>query len=82
MAKTSSKGGSTLTADDKTFLKLACTEAKAGYEEGGCPIGSVIAEGKRLVAQGRNQRFRAATRSPMARWTRCARPDGRRATRG
>lgn len=47
---------STLTAADIKFLKLACTEAKAGYEEGGCPIGSVIAEGDRLVAQGRNQR--------------------------
>jgi cytosine deaminase len=56
MAKTSSTGGSPLTADDKTFLKLACAEAKAGYEEGGCPIGSVIAEGGRLVAKGRNQR--------------------------
>ena len=47
---------STLTAADIKFLKLACAEAKAGYEEGGCPIGSVIAEGDRLVAQGRNQR--------------------------
>jgi len=45
-----------LTAADRKFLELACAEAKAGYEEGGCPIGSVIAEGDRLVGRGRNQR--------------------------
>jgi cytosine deaminase len=56
MAKATTKAGSRLTAADKKFLKLACAEAKAGYAEGGCPIGSVIAEGERLVAQGRNQR--------------------------
>jgi cytosine deaminase len=50
---------SQLTADDARFLKLACAEAKAGYEEGGCPIGSVLAEGSRLVAKGRNQRVQA-----------------------
>ncbi len=47
---------SKLTAADHKFLQLACAQAKAGYEEGGCPIGSVIAEGDRLVAEGRNQR--------------------------
>jgi cytosine deaminase len=35
---------------------MAYEEALAGYEEGGCPIGSVLAEGDRLVARGRNRR--------------------------
>src|SRR5262249_12426629 len=45
-----------LTAIDAGFLRLAYEEAKAGFDEGGCPIGSVLAEGERLIARGRNQR--------------------------
>lgn len=45
-----------LTDADKTFLRMAYDEAKAGYEEGGCPIGSVLARDGVLVSQGRNQR--------------------------
>ena len=45
-----------LTATDRKFLRLAYEEAKAGYDEGGCPIGSVLARGDELVSQGRNQR--------------------------
>lgn len=45
-----------LSETDRKFLRLAYEEAKAGYEEGGLPIGSVLAEGERLIAQGRNQR--------------------------
>ena len=41
---------------DRRFLRIAYDEAKAGYEEGGCPIGSVLAEGDQLIAKGRNQR--------------------------
>jgi len=41
---------------DAKFLRLAFEEAKAGFDEGGCPIGSVLAEGDRLIARGRNQR--------------------------
>ncbi len=41
---------------DAKFLRMAYEEALAGYDEGGCPIGSVLAEGDRLVARGRNQR--------------------------
>jgi len=41
---------------DRKFLKIAYDEAKAGYDEGGCPIGSVLARGDMLVSQGRNQR--------------------------
>lgn len=46
----------TMTQMDKKFLRLAYEEALAGYNEGGCPIGSVLAEGDKLIAQGRNQR--------------------------
>ena len=46
----------TLTATDRKFLAMAYDEAKAGYDEGGCPIGSVVAEGERLISRGRNQR--------------------------
>lgn len=41
---------------DRRFLDLAFEEAKAGFDEGGCPIGSVLARGDKLIAQGRNQR--------------------------
>ncbi|MEM9676682.1 MAG: nucleoside deaminase [Pseudomonadota bacterium] len=45
-----------LNTTDSTFLRLAYEEAKAGFDEGGCPIGSVLAKGDELIAQGRNQR--------------------------
>ena len=45
-----------LSAVDAKFLRMAYEEALAGFNEGGCPIGSVLAEGERLVARGRNQR--------------------------
>ena len=41
---------------DKKFLRLAYEEALAGFNEGGCPIGSCLAHGDQLIAQGRNQR--------------------------
>ena len=41
---------------DAKFLRIAYEEALAGFNEGGCPIGSSLAEGDRLIAQGRNQR--------------------------
>lgn len=45
-----------LTASDKRFLREAYDEAKAGLDEGGCPIGSELARGEQLVSKGRNQR--------------------------
>lgn len=45
-----------LSDTDKKFLRLAYQEAKEGYDEGGCPIGSVLARGEELIAAGRNQR--------------------------
>ena len=46
----------TMTDDDRRLLRIAYDEAKAGFDEGGCPIGSVLARGGEVVAQGRNQR--------------------------
>lgn len=45
-----------MTEDDTRLLRIAFEEARAGFEEGGCPIGSVLARGGAVVAQGRNQR--------------------------
>lgn len=45
-----------LTETDKRLLRVAYHEAKAGFDEGGCPIGSVLARGGYIVSQGRNQR--------------------------
>ncbi|MFN0193463.1 MAG: nucleoside deaminase [Aestuariivirga sp.] len=45
-----------LSETDKKFLRIAYEEAKAGFDEGGCPIGSVLARGDKLVSRGRNQR--------------------------
>jgi cytosine deaminase len=45
-----------LTETDRKFLQIAYQEALAGFDEGGCPIGSVLAESDRLISQGRNQR--------------------------
>ena len=45
-----------LSETDAGFLKTAYDEARSGFDEGGCPIGSVLARGDQLVSQGRNQR--------------------------
>ncbi len=45
-----------LTDTDRRMLRIAYEEAKAGFDEGGCPIGSVLARGDAVVAQGRNRR--------------------------
>ena len=47
---------SDLTAVEAKFLRMAYEEALTGYHEGGFPIGSVLAQGDRLIARGRNQR--------------------------
>ena len=41
---------------DEKFMKLAFSEAEAGYREGGCPIGSVLESNGKVIAKGRNQR--------------------------
>ena len=41
---------------DRRFAELAFMEAKMSADNGGLPIGSVLAKGERLIASGHNQR--------------------------
>ena len=41
---------------DKQMLKIAYDEAKKGFDEGGCPIGSVLARDGQEISRGHNQR--------------------------
>lgn len=41
---------------DREFMALAFDEAKAGYEEGGVPVGAVMVKEGRAVGRGRNRR--------------------------
>lgn len=68
-----------LNDSDQKFLRLAYDEAKAGFDEGGCPIGSVLARGDQLIAQGRNQRVQGG--DPIAHGEMdCLRKAGRQKT--
>ena len=42
-----------LNDQDTRLLRVSYEEAKAGFDEGGCPIGSVLARAGEVVAQGR-----------------------------
>jgi cytosine deaminase len=44
------------TDDDSGFMRLALEEAHRGYDEDGVPVGSVLVENRRIVAQGHNRR--------------------------
>ncbi len=64
---------------DQKFLRIAYDEARAGFDEGGCPIGSVLAQGDHLIAQGRNQRVQGG--DPIAHGEMdCLRKAGRQKT--
>lgn len=41
---------------DRRFVELAFLEAKKSADNGGLPIGSVLARGDKLIASGHNQR--------------------------
>ncbi len=41
---------------DRRFAELAFMEAKKSADNGGLPIGAVLAKGERLIASGHNQR--------------------------
>ncbi|MDZ4736421.1 MAG: nucleoside deaminase [Rhodospirillaceae bacterium] len=65
------------TETDRVMMKAALREAREGYEEGGVPVGSVIAEGDTLLASGRNRRVQDS--NPVAHAeTDCLRQAGRR----
>ena len=61
-----------LTETDRRFLRIAYEEAKASFDEGGCPIGSVLARGdaadreaamrlaRQVVEAGRSAGFRSS----------------------
>jgi cytosine deaminase len=44
------------TDDDHKLMRVALEEARRGYDTGGVPVGSVLVENGRLVAQGHNRR--------------------------
>lgn len=45
-----------ISENDKQMLQIAYDEAQSGFDEGGCPIGAVLARGGQAVSRGRNQR--------------------------
>lgn len=45
-----------ITKIDRQMLRIAYQEAMYGFDEGGCPIGSVLARGGLEVSRGHNQR--------------------------
>lgn len=62
---------------DKRFADLAFLEAKKSADNGGLPIGAVLAEGSRLISSGHNQRVQAG--DPIAHGEMdCLRKAGRR----
>ncbi len=64
--------------DVKALLRQAYEEARAGYEEGGLPIGAVLADAAgRVVARGRNRRVQTGDPTAHAEVV-CLRAAGRR----
>ncbi len=64
---------------DREFMKQAYAEAKAGYDQGGLPIGAVMVEAGRVVAAGHNRRVQDG--DPIAHGEMdCLRRAGRRPT--
>jgi cytosine deaminase len=63
--------------DDHEFMRVALEEARRGYDEGGVPVGSVLVENGRPVAQGHNRRVQEG--NPIAHGEMdCLRRAGRR----
>ncbi|WP_208085446.1 nucleoside deaminase [Brevibacterium atlanticum] len=50
------RGAVALTAEDRRLLDLAVEQAEIGWDEGGVPIGAVLARGAEVLAVGRNRR--------------------------
>ena len=46
----------TPTPEDRDFMHLAFEEARAGFDEGGVPVGALMVENRQVVARGRNRR--------------------------
>ena len=45
-----------LTDTDRSMLKIAFKEASSSFQQGGCPIGSVLARDGKEISRGHNQR--------------------------
>jgi hypothetical protein len=53
----------TLSAEDQKFLDIAISEAQAGFDEGGVPIGAcLVSKDGKLIAKGRNLRMQKLLR--------------------
>lgn len=64
--------------NDRALLQEAIREARAGLQEGGLPIGSVLADGNgRVLARGRNLRVQSGDSTAHAEVV-CIRNAGRR----
>lgn len=48
-------------ASDTAFMQAAVAEARAGADEGGIPIGSVLVHDGRIIGRGRNRRVQKAS---------------------
>ena len=54
---------------DQKLLKIAYEEAKEGFEEGGCPIGSVLARDGKIIAQGKKSKStKRRSNKHMVKW--------------
>lgn len=49
-----------LSEADQRLLRMAVKEAATGFDEGGVPVGAVLAEGDTVLATGRNRRVQNA----------------------
>lgn len=47
--------------DHERYLKLAISEARLGRDEGGVPIGAVLADGDTVLGTGRNRRVQSGS---------------------
>lgn len=66
------------TEHDLHFMQLALQQAQQSYDEGGLPIGSVMAEAGQLVSAGHNQRVQLGDPTAHGEMD-CLRKAGRRA---
>ncbi len=66
---------------DRDFMCAAYAEAKAGYDEGGLPIGAILTENGEIIGRGHNRRVQEG--DPIAHGEMdCLRRTGRRRSYG
>ena len=67
-----------LSLADQVFLARALAQAQKSYDEGGLPIGAVMVEGGRVIAEGHNERVQKGDPTAHGEMS-CIRNAGRRA---